>query len=229
MANMRAVAMAAPSSSVQATAWPSGTCWPSGLAGGSLPVIRLQPTRITFWAASTAISPVASFSARTERPSPFSAIGSPRARCQAPRPSAASFARKHLTAQPLTEDRSRCQAAADPALPRHQRRARRRGSSMARTAAQASAASATPARQQLSGKATLALQAEVAAGLGCQSGPAPVPAGPAAGDEAPTRRTRTFWRSCVLRVQPHRVERPRRRPGLAGPAGPQGPPVAFCR
>jgi len=35
MAIMRAVVMAAPSSSVQATARPSGTCWSSGAAGGS--------------------------------------------------------------------------------------------------------------------------------------------------------------------------------------------------
>jgi len=79
MAIMRAVATAAPSSSVQATAWTSGICWSSALAGGSLPVIRRQPIRATFWAASTAISPAASFSARTEGPSPFSAIGVPRA------------------------------------------------------------------------------------------------------------------------------------------------------
>jgi hypothetical protein len=125
MANMRAVAMAAPSSSVQATAWPSGICWSSGLAGGSLPLIRLQPTRITFWAASTAISPAASFSARTERPSPFFAIGSPRPAAKH-RAICGVFTRNHLTAQP--KNRSRCQAAADPALPRHQRRARRRGS-----------------------------------------------------------------------------------------------------
>ena len=77
MANMRAVVMAAPSSSVQTTACISGTCWSSGAAGGSVPVTRLQQTRISFPAASTAISPVASFSARLARLSPFSAIGIP--------------------------------------------------------------------------------------------------------------------------------------------------------
>ena len=79
MAIMRAVVTAAPSSSVQATAWPSGIRWSSGLPGGSLPVTRLQPTRATFWAASTASSPAACFSARLERSLPSSAIGIPRA------------------------------------------------------------------------------------------------------------------------------------------------------
>jgi hypothetical protein len=48
MAIMRDVVMAAPSSSVQATARPSGTCWSSGAAGGSPPVTRLQPIRAAF-------------------------------------------------------------------------------------------------------------------------------------------------------------------------------------
>ena len=78
MAIMRAVVTAAPSSSVQATAWTSGIRWSSGLAGGSVPVTRLQPTRATFWAASTASSPAACFSARLERSLPSSAIGIPR-------------------------------------------------------------------------------------------------------------------------------------------------------
>jgi hypothetical protein len=78
MAIMRAVVTAAPSSSVQATAWTSGIRWSSGLAGGSVPVTRLQPTRATFWAASTASSPAACFSARLARSLPSSAIGIPR-------------------------------------------------------------------------------------------------------------------------------------------------------
>lgn len=97
MAIMRAVVMAAPSSSVQATARPSGTCWSSGAAGGSAPVTRRQPIRTAFWAASTAIIPAACSSAWTERLAPFSAIGVPRAAAMTTAIRGA-FARNHLTA-----------------------------------------------------------------------------------------------------------------------------------
>ncbi len=97
MAIMRAVVIAAPSSSVQATARPSGICWSSGAAGGSAPVTRRQPTRTAFCAASTAIIPAACSSARTERLASFSAIGVPRAAAMAAAIRGA-FARNHLTA-----------------------------------------------------------------------------------------------------------------------------------
>ncbi len=85
MAIMRAVVMAAPSSSVQATAWPRGTCLSSGAAGGSLPVTRLQPSCSPLRAATTATSPAASFSVRLARPSPLPGIGASRDACHAPR------------------------------------------------------------------------------------------------------------------------------------------------
>ena len=42
MTIMRAVVMAAPITSAQEMAWPSGACWSSGPSGGSLPVAFFQ-------------------------------------------------------------------------------------------------------------------------------------------------------------------------------------------
>src|SRR6516225_11049961 len=98
MAIMRAVAMAAPITSVQTMARPSGACWSSGPSGGSLPVTRFQASWSPLKTPAATAIPTACFSVWLTRLSDLSpAIAIPRLAARHRKNPQRHLCRHHLT------------------------------------------------------------------------------------------------------------------------------------